>query len=292
MTAWISKAWQGWQNFTDDGKLAALFLAALLFLWFGNRKIRKEHRTLVLYATVAAVCCICPLTAAALMIYQTAFYDYQWIWSVVPLTVVTALAGTLFWSGIVEKYGKNTAGRWKCAGIAALLIAVLYLCGSMRKDVLQGDAEAAKSQKTAKVLEVLEKNGNNTDIMLWAPAEIMEYARALEGNIRLPYGRNMWDEALNGYSYDTYGEKEQILYAWMTYVEETGEGKAVFSLSKEDPQERTADGRECMKLAQELGVNCVLLPDNIGSGTLQEIESSLGVQAETQEGYYWFWIQE
>ena len=37
----IQMAWLGWKNYTDDGKLAALLLAALLFLWYYRKKTEK-----------------------------------------------------------------------------------------------------------------------------------------------------------------------------------------------------------------------------------------------------------
>ena len=38
----LRNAWLGWQNYTDDGKLAALLLAALLFLWLRNKKVSQK----------------------------------------------------------------------------------------------------------------------------------------------------------------------------------------------------------------------------------------------------------
>jgi hypothetical protein len=94
MTELLRNASLGWADYKGSGKLAILLLAALMYLWFAG-KWRKQ-KALVLYTTVAAVCCILPVTAALLMLYQTKFYDYQWIWSIVPLTAVTAYGATLF----------------------------------------------------------------------------------------------------------------------------------------------------------------------------------------------------
>lgn len=270
----IRNAWLGWQSYTDNGKMAALLLIALLLLWLGRKEIRKPYHTLVLYTTVMTFACICPFTAAVLMGYQTRFYDYQWIWELVPVTIVIALTGTLLWTELMKKYEKQRYAGWKRIGITALLIALIYLCGRMGNPVWDADEEVRKREETAKVLEIITENGKNTDINLWAPQGVMEYVRVLDGNIRLPYGRNMWDPALNGYAYDTYGEKETMLYRWMANAEETGEGDAVIETA--------------MDMARELGVNHILLPGNLQPEVLAELEQYLGISAEKLEGYYWF----
>lgn len=269
----IKNAWIGWMDYTETGKLAALLLLALLLFWFVGKEYRNRHMTLALYTTVMAVCCICPLTAAVLMTYQTRFYDYQWIWNMVPVTIFIALAGTLLWFELTEKYVKGKNGKLKCVGITAVMVALIYLCGPMMKNIWSPEEVTVKQTETAKVLERITENGQNKDITLWAPKETMEYARAVDGSIRLPYGRNMWDPALNAYSYDTYGHAEDILYAWMSYAEETGGGE-------------TITATQSMDLAKQLGVTHILLPGNLQPEVLAEIEEYLEVQAETVEGYY------
>ncbi len=263
----ITGAWLGWRHYTDDGKMAALFLAALLFLWLWKKEYRDKYKPLLLYALVMAVCCICPVLAVVLMKYQTRFYDYQWIWSMVPVTVVIALAGTLLWDSFRKE-------RAKCVGITVVMLALLYLCGGMQKEILHPAEEMQKREKTAQILEILTEGGEKETLCLWAPQEIMEYARALDGSILLPYGRNMWDKALGAYSYDTYGEPEEAMYEWMCIAEETGE----------------PEGMDGVVLAKEAGVNCILLPDTIQPAVLAEIEQTLNVQAQQVENYYLFWI--
>ena len=197
MTELIRNAWLGWQDYTEHGKMAALLLLALLLYWFGNKRsgskeMMSRRHTLVSYTTVMTVCCICPLTAAALMAYQTKFYDYQWIWGAVPVTIVIALAATQLWTELADKYTGGDGAGWKRAGITVLFACVIYLCGSMQSAVWDEDEAAQNRQKAERVLEIITENGQNKDICLWAPQGIMEYARALDGSIVLPYGRNMW----------------------------------------------------------------------------------------------------
>ncbi len=281
----IRNAWLfGWPEYTGNGKFAALLLAGVMFYWFGRKEIKEKYRTLGIYTTVMVICCVCPLTAGLLMAYQTRFYDYQWIWNMVPVTIGIALVGTLLWTELVKKYSGQKRQNWKCAGITAVLVAMVYLSGSMGNTVWQEEESADNRRKTEAVLASL---GDETHgMILWAPQEIMEYARALDGNISLPYGRNMWDVSLNAYAYDTYGEREKDLYAWMCNAEKTGEGNAV--IETEDASERWITGEDCMMLVQELAVTHVLLPGNLLPEVLEELEADLGIKAESLAGYYLF----
>lgn len=265
----IRNARLGWPDCTENGKLLALLLLAILIFWFWKREAWNKYRKLFIYTTIMAVCCIFPITAAILMQYQTRFYDYQWIWGFVPVTIVISLAGTLLWTELVEKYAKPKYGGLKKAGITLAAICILYLCGRMGNSVWDADAEVEKLEETARVLEIITENGQNTDITLWAPQGIMEYARVLNGNVRMPYGRNMWDPALNAYSYETYGETEVAMYTWMSTAEATGSGVA------------------CADWILQMGVNHVLLPGNLAPESVQTWEDALGKTAQTVEGYYW-----
>lgn len=265
----IKNARIGWTDYTETGKLAALLLLALLWFWFAQKEQRNRYLTLILYTTGMTVCCICPLTAAVLMTYQTRFYDYQWIWSMVPLTIVVALAGTLLWFTLTKEYARGRNRKWKTVGITAVMLAVVYLCGPMRQNSLRPQEVTSGQIETERVLAPLLEEEKT--ITIWAPRVIMENARAIDGSILMPYGRNMWDPALNAYSYDTYGEAENTLCEWMNQAEETGEGKAA---------------ARCMDLAIQLGVTHILLPGNLQPKVLAEIEAYLEVQAEAVEGYY------
>ena len=274
MTEWIKNARLGWMDYTESGKLAALLLLALLLFWFWKKEEWNKYRQLFIYTTLSAVCCVVPVTAVVLMAYQTKFYDYEWIWGVVPITVVIALAGTLLWTELTRRYQGGHRSGWKKAGILLLAICFLYVCGPLGADNPAKEEKQVALAETERVLEIVTENGQNRDVVLWAPRELMQYARAVDGAVRLPYGRNMWDPALNAYSYETYGDTEIALYEWMTEAEETGTGD-----------------KTILKSVLELGVNCMVLPGNLSSELLAEWEETLGVQAEIADGYFLFRIE-
>ena len=158
----LNNAWNGWGNFIFYGKYPTLLLLVLVVFWFFSD--RKREPVLLGYATVMTVFCICPLTAAFLMQYQTKFYDYQWVWSYVPLMIVVAFAGTLVLGYCRDlTAGDNQQATMKAGWIAkgklavvALLIAILIvLCGRMT-DPLAGVKtnwqQAAAAENVAKAI--------------------------------------------------------------------------------------------------------------------------------------------
>jgi hypothetical protein len=226
-----------------------------------------------------AVACILPLTVALLMSYQTRFYDYQWIWNLVPSTIVSALAGSLLWSELTEYYGRQKGKVWKCTGIAIVLVAVICLCGRIGLRSWDIDKSTTSLDETKEILALISEGEQQGAIMLWAPREIMENARMADGTVQLVYGRNMWDASLNTYSYDTYSESVIKLYEWMSSVEKTGRG----------PEQ--SDGAKYVKQAMAEDVNHIILPANTMPEILQEIQDALEIQAEAIPGYYWLKVK-
>lgn len=127
MAELFRNAWQGWQAVMNAGKLPAALLIALLFLWIYYRRMKRKE--FLIYTTVVTVFCILPVTAAALMLYQTRFYDYKWIWSMVPMTAAVGAAISLFMTEFLQKGTGRDRKRRLAAGV--LLAAVLMFCGGM-----------------------------------------------------------------------------------------------------------------------------------------------------------------
>ncbi len=283
MTEFLRNAWLGWFRVTGDGKLMALFLAALVFLWIEYKQ--EKHRILLRYGTAAALCCIVPVTAAALMLYQTRFYDYEWIWSIVPVTILTAYAGTRvlaeYWQGF-----RREAWRRGLPVTAGLLAAAL-LCGVGGAGV-DRESERMWKDRAENVLEVLgEAEGR---ACMWAPRKLMEYARRLDGGILLPYGRDMWDGALGAYSYDTYPRGTKRMYQWMSIVEETliESDFDTTEIMVEKMEEQALSTGACLDAARQAGVNVLILPENTNYVLLEEVMSLVDIPPEQSGGYYFF----
>lgn len=307
----LKNAWLGWNRYTDAGKFAALFFAALLFaaVWHGSRSRgeqqkhwKQQERKAVLtgeaggvfiYAGLMAAACVFPPTAAALMLYQTRFYDYEWIWSLVPVTVVIACGGTIFLGKIGEDYiRKKKKPKHMCSIAAGAVLAVILVCGSMGQTSWSDGADQEGRDQAAHFLAQLMEDTDQPDICLWAPREIMECARAYSGRFRLPYGRNMWDRALGAYTYESYDETRQELYQWMSRAEETGALQCTVEVLSADgtgeihSSKKQLDGLLCIRNALDMGVNCILLPGAMDPGALEEISRELKVEVVDWNGYY------
>lgn len=284
MAELLRNAWTGWFRVTGEGKSMALFLAALLFLWAGGRQ--EKEKPLLCYSTLMAICCILPVTAAALMLYQTRFYDYEWIWSAVPVTIVTAYAGTRVqaecWQGFRREAWK------KGLPVTAGLLAAALLCGGVND--MGAERERAREQRAEAAGLLAAVGADDGDICLWAPREIMECIRRLDSSILLPYGRNMWEEALDAYSYDTYPEETRKLYRWMCVAEETCTENDVDAteLLLDRLEEQKLSTAECLDAARQAGVNLLVLPENTNHMLLKEVTSYTGAQPEQCSGYYCF----
>lgn len=269
MTELLHNAWYGWQYFITDGKLAALLGASLIFLWLSYKRV--SQKTLLIYTTVIAVCCVIPVTAAGLMLYQTKFYDYQWIWSLVPMTVVIAYGAVTL---LTEYWHDLKLSEWKKGvPVLALFLALLALSGGPGKSAFDGgnsEQEVERAEAEA-VLAQIQTEMKKRDICLWAPKEIMEYARETDAAIQLLYGRNMWDEWLDAYAYDTYSEETMALYLWMEEAAASGDA---------------ADIKSNVESALRAGADCILLPGELDERSVEGLETTLNVRSLSLEGYY------
>lgn len=277
MTELLKNAWLGWQQFTTGGKLPAVLLAVLLYLWLGGAW--KRQKELYSYTALMTIFCIFPATAMVLMLYQTRFYDYEWLWSLVPMTVVIAWGITEF---LDVHWKEFSFSQWKQGlPVTALLLAVLVLCSGLGKTGHSWNDEQVRRRKADEVIDqVLESQDG--DICLWAPREIMEYARERAGGLRLLYGRNMWEEALNAYAYDTYSQEIQELYLWIENVDSVGDAL----VEDEVKGELLLQGENCMKAAAEAGASCVLLPGSLEADTVETLAKVWGGSARQLDSYY------
>ncbi|MBQ7920926.1 MAG: hypothetical protein IJ324_13415 [Lachnospiraceae bacterium] len=292
----LRNAVSGWQRYTDDGKYAVLLLGILLLYWYlkrtGSDACTANRNLLWKYTVLTAVMAIFPVTGAILMKYQTRFYDYEWIWSLVPVTLVIAAGMTGFYLECYRKYWKGKLV--KPALLAAAGLALLFLCGNMGKSLVQREMNAEGKETASRILEEInalsvaadhgDENrdgdlGNTESICLWAPREIMQYVRGISAEIQLLYGRNMWDQALNAYSYDTYSPELTELYEWMEQLDDR----------ETIPEEAESMGPVYLEAALEYGVNCIVVPQGSQDITdsLKRIseKKSLQIVKQSAEGF-------
>lgn len=266
MAELFKNAWLGWLSFIQTGKLAGALLISLLFLWIYYKRVKQKG--FLIYTTAVTLFCIFPVTAAILQIYQTRFYDYKWIWSIVPMTAMIGFAATLFMTEFLQELSGGSRGRRAVA--AALFAAALAFCGGMGTKPWEGAGKQPERLQAEKLLENLQERMAGREICLWAPRSIAEYARAYDAGIRLLYGRDLWDSDLTAYSYDKYPGGYYDLHRWMEA--ETGE--------------ETVPDAYCGETVMSAEVNCILIPADKPGDTIEYFQELLGTEAELLGDYY------
>ena len=259
MTEFLRNAVLGWARYTSSGKLAALlFISIIVYILCGKKIGQKNYNSLFIYTILMTILCICPLTAVFLMLYQTKFYDYEWIFSYVPITAIIAACGCGI---LLEIWNFDGTKRVSAKKIIALVMVffMFLLCGRM--DALDiGNSSAEKGRLL--IQELIDDKGGK--IVLWAPAELMESASLYFQDVELIYGRNMWDESLNAYTYDSYDEEIVDMYRWMELIEKEGLADYEIELQKGNgTYNREITAKACVKSAISHGVNLIVLPHNV-----------------------------
>ena len=264
----IRHAWEGWVGINLSGKYMALVILLLVYLWIGKvgYTIREEQKRILLYAIVLVPLCICPLTAALLMGYQTRFYDYPWIWSMVPVTALIAMGGTVLL--IRMRRDERLPRVWQQGLLAAVLVALLWLSGGLGSQEQQLSREKADYRATQLIVAELQRDNNA--LCIWAPTTVQGYVRIIDPQIQVPYGRNMWDTSLNAYFYDTYDEDSMMLYEAMDCAQNTAHFTDV----------------EVMDLAIGKGVTHMVLPGYVAYEDVWNISQGLGAEIMQLQGYY------
>ena len=294
MTELLTNAWQGWRSFITVGKYPALLAGALLFLWLRGKK--AERKNWLWYSAAMTICCICPVTAAALMLYQTKFYDYQWIWSFVPMTAMIAYCAA---SALTAPRQDGKPVGWKKGlPLAGLLLAVIFMGSGLGKVPDAVAADGGERETAQLLLTGIRQERLPESPCLWAPRCVLEYARENDGAMTLLYGRSMWDEWLGAYSYDTDTDEMRELYRWMEAADELAaqDGQALAQSGQTTAQDMQASGirtETALRVREALGAgaNCILLPAGLGRNEIERIEKLFRLKAAELPNYYLLTVQ-
>ncbi|HKM35125.1 MAG TPA: hypothetical protein VJY54_10340 [Lachnospiraceae bacterium] len=214
----------GYAGFVEDGQYLMLFMVALLLLWFSEDPKKNEFRK---YCLVMMLILLFPVTAKILMVYQTAFYDYEDLWGLLPVTALISYGLVLAFIKMNAAH-TNEYGRWKAATpkskeyileivVSLVLSAILFLCGTLSLGKTMSAQVLGSERIPVEATEVLLqiKIPAQEKAILLAPDEIMTWARIYSGDIILPYGRNLVEPELSAYTYDIYQEDMLLLHDWI-----------------------------------------------------------------------------
>lgn len=212
----LQSALYGLGSYFQSSRMAVLVFGILLYFFVAGSVRRAQEKRLLTVTAVLLALVLFPGSAAVLMLYQTRFYSYHWIWSLVPTTLCIAWGGTLILWDLTGQQRRDGRAGWRLAAGMAALLALLLLTGNL------GNLRSAdEAQKPARQMAVYleEEVPESREALLWAPRSVLEEVRRLTGEIRLLYGRNMWEPEAAAYAYDTYPMEQQRLFDWMETIE-------------------------------------------------------------------------
>lgn len=287
---YLEISWYGLKAFMAEYKYLALVIGVLLYAaGHGDMQKRDNAGSFWRYAAVVCVLLMIPLTGAVFAIYQTNFYDYQWVWSFMPLTAVLA------WGSVTIIFEEIRAAEEKkllltrFAGVLAAA-AVLFVCGNQGKLVEVSEKEMQAQRAAEQILQYMEEEDLLQESVIWAPKDIMQYLRSHSGDAVLLYGRDMWDAKAGAYDYEAYTSEEIACYEW---IELLSDDHNLFLLEVEQAPEHIYEAlaqEEPLREAANRGADVIILPDQISAWMERKlqligIEKKMPVSNVSVEGY-------
>ncbi|MGN1204720.1 MAG: hypothetical protein ACI4SA_06640 [Lachnospiraceae bacterium] len=216
----LQSMWDGFGLMKGSGQFLVLFLITVFILLFYKK---SEIRELKWYSAVLLLLLLCPFTAKLLLLYQTAYYGYADLWLLLPVTLLIAYMLTITLpvclNDIPVLKKMTESGKRSLAEVICIfmMMVLLFLCGTMKlaEEKTQrtdyGDVFPAETEEVLHRLPLAE--GETLTVL--APDEIAGYLRSCDGRILLPYGRFLWEEELNAYTYDTYAADVKEMHDWV-----------------------------------------------------------------------------
>lgn len=176
-----------WQNISGSGMLVALYVVALLYLFFREKETYKRILLIYLPLFIIAVLLL-PITyrTIATVIDEELYYRFFWM---LPMTLVIAYTAVELYHSYRGKYKKLVA-----LGLALVII----LSGDFLYDnwrYSKAENEFHVPQEVVDICDLIHTDGR--EVMALFPMELMQYVRQYDGTICMPYGRNIlvgeWD---------------------------------------------------------------------------------------------------
>lgn len=264
----------GMAEYFRSDKTVVLLIAVLLYLWLKEKKnVDNKVNRLLLYTLVMTGILLFPITAMIMVIYQTAFYDYAWTWSMVPGAAVIAYGISIFLMDM-ENLSKK-----KIVPVAAVIACILLVCGN--QGTIRTNEKVVEKGQIEVIAEHAVKEAKEGQAVLWAPKNIMQEMRRYTGEIRLIYGRDMWDEKAGAYDYEAYDENRMEAYEWMELVDMLArevENEDNFRVLCGEYQ-LAEDAFDSTSNMLEAGVNVIVLPklaSEMYEGVLEDMMEAKG----------------
>lgn len=270
---YIGQAYNGLVQYVSSNGFFVILVSVLLFFWLSEKKdTDKKTNRLLVYTVLMLVILICPLSAVAVMIYQTAFYDYAWAWSMVPLTIVSAYGIAVFWS--------KESRKWRRIGIMVVTVLILCLIGNQGMIQRASAQDITSRRQTKEILQEIHSFDAQKEWVVWAPKRILQEIRRYDGQVMLVYGKDMWDEKSGSYDYEAYSQEMTDAYLWleeaMEYAQLAGNlEKPAEAIRQLDELYKWSDNAEyTVEQILKAGANTIIWP-NIMSEYMEDTISAI-----------------
>lgn len=299
----LQNALNGPKSYFQSNYMIVLVLGLLLYFLVGRVKLQAGEKRLLKLVTVLLILILFPVSAAALMLYQSRFFSYCWIWSLLPVTLFISWGSVSVLWKVTGQNHQDGRGSWRLLGGVAVLLVLLLLTGNLGSIRTVSREERESGSRAWQVASYLQELPEMEEALLWAPSPVLEAARQQDGGIRVLYGRNMWEPEAAAYAYDTYPMEQQRLFDWM---ESLGQGEAYeaplgLTVFLEDMAGDEAQGGQSqadaymLQLAAEYGTRIWVFPAEEAGRIAQACErlsEKYGIQAQPlgEVAGYMIWV--
>lgn len=170
-----------WQNISGSGMLAALYVCAVVFLFFWEKETYKRILFVIFPAFWIGVLML-PITykVVAEVIDVEVYYRFFWM---LPMTLVIAYTFVQVYHLYCGKYKRLTA---------VCLVLVLVCSGDFVYNNWRYSKAENKFHVSDTIVEICDlMHVDGREVMALFPMELMQYVRQYDSTICMPYGRNV-----------------------------------------------------------------------------------------------------
>lgn len=215
----FQNALNGPGSYFRSNYMVVLAMGLFLYFFVVETDITSREKRLLRLAAVLLALMLFPVSAMALMLYQTRYYSYSWIWSLMPVTLLISWGSvTVLWRHTGQNQRDGRAAGRLTAGVAVLL-ALLLLTGNLGSIQTLSEGEKDRNSRAEQVAAYLQEIAGMKESLLWGSRPVLEAVRQQNSGIKVLYGRNMWEPAAAAHIYDTYPLEQQRLFDWAELID-------------------------------------------------------------------------
>ncbi|MCM1118639.1 MAG: hypothetical protein NC543_04685 [bacterium] len=300
----LQNALSGAGSYFQSNHMVVLAMGILVYCFVVKPDTNPREKRLLRLSVVMLALLLFPVSALVLMLYQTRFYSYEWIWSLMPVTLLISWGSVIvLWRQTGQSRQDGGAGRRLAAGVAVLLV-LLLITGNLGIVQAVGEEERTQGSRSRQVVQYVRELPGAEEAVLWGPRAVLEAARQQGGEIKVLYGRNMWDPAAAAHTYDIYPMEQQRLFDWVEMLEhgDAGEFSLQLTIFLEDRMagplsDQSRADAFFLQLAAEYGADLWVFPAEASERITRACEQltkeyGLRAQAAGEVAGYTIWLCE